>query len=107
MDKIKIGDIFVSSWGYDQTNIDYYQVIDRTKKMISLKMIQKNLTPETKMGSSTEPKKNCFFEITHPYNETLKRKILYGYKNQPMIKITSCQYAYPWDGKKRTETYTG
>ena len=24
--KIKEGDIFYSSWGYDQTNIDYYKV---------------------------------------------------------------------------------
>ena len=23
---VKIGDIFYSSWGYDQTNIDYYMV---------------------------------------------------------------------------------
>ncbi len=25
----KVGDLFVSSWGYDQTNVDYYQVIER------------------------------------------------------------------------------
>lgn len=24
---LKVGDILVSSWGYDQTNIDYYQVV--------------------------------------------------------------------------------
>ena len=27
---IKAGDIFYSSWGYDQTNVDYYQVIGVT-----------------------------------------------------------------------------
>ena len=25
---VKVNDIFYSSWGYDQTNIDFYQVID-------------------------------------------------------------------------------
>lgn len=25
--KIKLGDVFYSSWGYDQTNIDYYKVV--------------------------------------------------------------------------------
>ena len=29
----QVGDILVSSWGYDQTNIDWYQVIDRTNKI--------------------------------------------------------------------------
>lgn len=33
---IKKGDIFYHSWGYEQTNIDYYQVIKTTKKTISL-----------------------------------------------------------------------
>lgn len=25
---VKVGDIFRSSWGYDQTNIDYYQIVE-------------------------------------------------------------------------------
>ena len=25
---VKVGDVFVSSWGYDQTNVDYYEVVD-------------------------------------------------------------------------------
>ena len=24
---VKVGDLFVSSWGYEQTNVDYYQVV--------------------------------------------------------------------------------
>lgn len=37
---IKIGDIFYHSWGWEQTNIDYYQVVAVTKKTISLKRIK-------------------------------------------------------------------
>lgn len=35
---IKVGDIFYSSWGYDQTNIDYYKVvsISPTKKTVKI-----------------------------------------------------------------------
>lgn len=29
---IKEGDIFYSSWGYDQTNIDFYKVIEKVGK---------------------------------------------------------------------------
>lgn len=28
----EVGDVFVSSWGYDQTNVDFYQVIERNGK---------------------------------------------------------------------------
>ena len=28
IETIKVGDIFVSTWGYEQTNIDFYQIIE-------------------------------------------------------------------------------
>ena len=37
---IKIGDIFYNSWGYDQTNIDFYQVVATTAKTITLRAIK-------------------------------------------------------------------
>ena len=38
---IKVGDIFVSSWGYDQTNVDFYQVVKLVgKSTIELLPIQ-------------------------------------------------------------------
>jgi hypothetical protein len=27
VEKVEVGTIFVSSWGYDQTNIDFYKVL--------------------------------------------------------------------------------
>jgi len=35
-DKIKIGDVFYTSWGYDQTNVEMYQVIEKkgTSKLL-------------------------------------------------------------------------
>ena len=36
---VKVGDVFRSSWGYDQTNIDYYQVIAVTGKTATLSQI--------------------------------------------------------------------
>ena len=36
---IEIGDIYVSSWGYDQTNVEYYKVIKKTEKMIWLRAV--------------------------------------------------------------------
>ncbi len=39
MNDIQIGDLFSSSWGYDQTNVDFYEVVRKTAKMIELREI--------------------------------------------------------------------
>jgi hypothetical protein len=36
---IKPGDIFYSSWGWEQTNIDFYQVISTTAKTVKIRKI--------------------------------------------------------------------
>ncbi len=36
---VKAGDVFVESWGYDQTNVDFYQVTGTTAKMVEIKPI--------------------------------------------------------------------
>lgn len=37
---IKPGDIFYNSWGYEQTNVDFYQVVSTTAKTITLRAIK-------------------------------------------------------------------
>ena len=39
MEDIEIGHILSASWGYDQTNIDYYKVIRKTAAMVELQAI--------------------------------------------------------------------
>lgn len=36
---IKVGDLFSSSWGYDQTNVDFYQVIEVKGKTFTIRPI--------------------------------------------------------------------
>jgi len=58
----KVGDIVVNTWGYDQTNVDAYRVVNTTKNFVSLQEIggttvdtgfmSGNFTPNvTDMGS--------------------------------------------------------
>lgn len=37
--KVSVGDIFVSSWGYEQSNVDYYQVVGVSGQMIDVRKI--------------------------------------------------------------------
>lgn len=46
MEPLKVGDIFYSSWGYDQTNIDFYKVLEITKsgKSARIQMVGQKIT---------------------------------------------------------------
>lgn len=35
---VEVGDVFESSWGYDQTNVDYYEVVGFTPSGKSVKL---------------------------------------------------------------------
>ena len=81
INKIKVGDIFVNSWGYDQTNIDFYQVVRKSKNCIFIRPIndEKDYDNQSMTGSKM-PKKNNFVgtEITKkvPYEYTNKENCL-------------------------------
>ena len=57
---IKKGDIFYHSWGWEQTNIDYYQVVKTTKKTITLKEIEKSIESYNDMRGSVIPLEGNF-----------------------------------------------
>lgn len=60
-----IGDIFVSSWGWEQTNVDYYQVVELKggKSYVLRQVGQKQYTAEgmSSMSCYVTPKYNSFY----------------------------------------------
>jgi hypothetical protein len=63
MEDIEIGDIFYDSWGYDQTNIDFYKVIKKTKAMVWLRAIGQTYLEQTGFMSeyvTADPEKEIF-----------------------------------------------
>jgi len=60
IDKVKVGDIFVNSWGYDQTNIDYFQVTRKTNKTIYIREISSEVKETGFMCGDSTAKKDCF-----------------------------------------------
>lgn len=41
---MKQGDIFVRSWGYDQTNVDFYEVVKVAAKTVTLIPIERKVS---------------------------------------------------------------
>jgi hypothetical protein len=71
----KEGDVIVHTWGYDQTNATFYQVVRVTTSSVWIKKLNTNKTydGESMTGTAT-PKKDDF---AHPEQPPLRRKPYY------------------------------
>ncbi len=54
-DSIKVGDVFHSCWGYDQTNIEFYKIVSISKTGKSAKVVQVAAEP---IGDAKENARN-------------------------------------------------
>jgi hypothetical protein len=94
---VEIGDVFISSWGYEQTNIDFYQVVGVTSKSLKLRKIAqvKNYNIDQTSGGTTTPKKDEFISDVFTRRYLLKHNA---------VKISDRIYADLWDGKPESFT---
>ncbi len=96
---IKVGDILVSSWGWEQTNVDFYQVVERRgKTTVLLRKISRTVTETGYMSGEAMPVKDNFIG-----DEVLKKRVQKG----EVVKISDSQRAYPWGGKPMHVSWYG
>jgi len=102
---LKPGDILYSSWGYDQTNIDFYQVTQKVgKKSVKIRPIRSTVDHHDGCQSNYMiPEKNGFTG-----GEMLKR-VTDGYNGGHWITLNSFSGASDWNGKpiRETDSYSG
>ena len=94
---VKLGDIFHFSWGYEQTNVNFYQVIEKSGRMLTLKEIgQKSTDRETgnSMADYRIAVKDAFLTDKKPI-----KKLLQFSGNTPYIKMASYGWCSLWDGE--------
>jgi hypothetical protein len=94
----KAGDILYSSWGYDQTNIDFYQVVEIVGKRTIITRKVAQVCESAGRGSDSVSASHDNF-IGKPERHVVS---LYG-----SVKISECQSAYLWDGKSKHQTASG
>ena len=95
-DSIQVGDIFVDSWGYDQTNVDFYKVTKKLKASIKIVKIGSEVVERfiSSMMVVPRPSINTSEEITKIPQD--------GY-----VKTSSFSHAVPWSGNPMHETAPG
>ncbi|GAC1503641.1 MAG: hypothetical protein NVS1B10_08770 [Candidatus Saccharimonadales bacterium] len=88
---IKVNDILECSWGYEQTNVDFYEVIKVTKNFITVQRI----------GTSEEATNGFMTSLATPNRvirkEIIRRKV-HNYGAGEFIKPEYYSSASVWDG---------
>lgn len=96
--KVSIDSVFCSSWGYEQTNVTYYQVVDvKGKTTVVLREIQGEVVERD--SSMSGMKKYCFNKFI---GEAFTKRLS---KEGNVIKIESYEYAY-LKNDNEPESYT-
>ena len=96
----KVGEILVASWGYEQTNIDWYQITATTPKSVKFRKVCGNETPGeglSPMAGYTVP---CIGEFVKNVPEESRTVQIYTYNGQPRYSISYDGHSLNlWDGK--------
>ena len=79
---VKVGDMFCDIWGYEQTNVDFYQVVDlKGSTTVVLKPVNKNARMIGDMSYMVSPIKDDFIEGKYKTRlmtngeETIQRRV--------------------------------
>lgn len=105
---VKVGDVFVASWGYDQTNIDYFQVVSTTMAGVYVRPIYAK-TVDSGYGSDyVVPAKGQWkdYGLIKDTPEGVFKKVQYEGFNTPHIKVKHT-WATLWKGGKDYRTSFG
>lgn len=87
---LKVGDVLYTSWGYEQTNIEFYEVTAVRGAVVDMQELQQDRTehPQGMSGRCT-PRKGAY------RSDTIKGK---RPNARNAVRMTSFSYASPWDG---------
>jgi hypothetical protein len=94
---LKEGDILYCSWGYDQTQVDFYKV----KEVVGNNRIK--IVPMTAIVAKQST--GADYMVAGEEKGTPMLKVANGRQNS--VKITSYSNAYLWDGQPKYETAFG
>lgn len=106
---VEVGDVFVESWGYGQTNVDTYVVVRKTASSIFLKPCGQELTedgrnvrprPDRILEFREEPGQHTRIGKVNANGEIRKAMPTVGFGGRLWMKMTSYSGASRWDGER-------
>ena len=113
---VKVGDLYSASWGYDQTNIDFFQVVELVgETMVRVKEVIPVMTEENTKGYSMA--RDVKFENTNKLLEPVKRSVfikdqekgdlkkIKQWGSETYFSISSFANAYKYNGEQLYESW--
>ena len=92
----KVGDIFYTSWGYDQTNIDFYEVVKVRGSRLDLRELRKETVGQSGTYDEVKP-------IPGDYASD-KIITISARADGTVTRMSSFEYPSLWNGKPKYET---
>lgn len=86
---VKVGDVFRCSWGYDQTNIDYYEVLSVSGKSAMVCRIGCQSQDTAWLQGESVPKLGAY--IGKPMRKLIQK---YSVDSEPYITLSSFETAF-------------
>lgn len=116
---VKVGDLFCSSWGYEQTNTTFFQVVELVgKKSVRVREVLPEMVSETptcgmaadrsyKLTNELLPAKEYSTFIKDQEKGDLKRLKSYhkDSRNNPQFDVSSFCNAYKYSGEELYESW--
>jgi hypothetical protein len=84
-----VGDLFYSSWGYDQTNIDFYQIVAMKGCTASVRRCAAKQVSYSQMQGVVKADKGNLSGDTRNY------RVTYSVEGEPSFKVASYARAWP------------
>ncbi len=97
LNPVKVNDIFYSSWGYDQTNIDFYMVVEVLNASVKVVSIGEDRTYTGPMQGT------CVPNLSTKGTKVMTKRINMV-NNKPNFKVASYAFAYPYNNQPMSFT---
>ena len=97
---VEVGDIFVSTWGYDQTNVDFYEVVGkRGTSTVVIRKVGKKTVKSSQTYDYVVPRPGVYT------GSPIKVRVKFDGKG-PYISTRKIpgEFAWKWDGRLQYET---
>ena len=97
-ERMKVGTILRYSWGYGQTNVDWFQVIRRTDKSVWIREIEGNIEEKGFMCGDATPRPGEFKLDQQGLRVKALRKKVQEQGGEEFVKM-DYGLAVPWNGR--------
>jgi len=102
-DHFSVGDIIVNTWGWEQSNVYFYQVTDVLNKKIRVREVSKSVVEGSQgnfgMSCYVTPMKDVFVPDEEVRTLSLKVMIYAGKPEVVICNPESYYYFHKWDGR--------